>query len=45
MYQLKLVRNDLFEDLPDFNIFTLKFHLLEQIEKDVYHFKNLHFLG
>lgn len=42
--RLKMVAKNLFEDLEDFNLFTLKFHMLDHIAEDVSRFGALNFV-
>lgn len=44
MQQLESLWSDLFKDLPDINIFTLMFHVLDHNVEDVSRFENHHFL-
>lgn len=42
--QLKILSKELFGDLEDTNLFTLKFHMLDHIVEDVARFENLNIL-
>lgn len=44
MLRLKLLSKSMFEDLDDINLFTIHFHMLYQIAKDVTLFGDPNFL-